>query len=69
MCIRDRTNVNPLVTKNHPYYFRVCFVESYQGEALARYVYEQLKEKKSGILLPDDDDQATACLLYTSRCV
>lgn len=54
------TNVNPLVTKNHPYYFRVCFVESYQGVALARYVYEQLKEKKSGLLIPEDDDQATA---------
>ncbi|MCQ4636149.1 ABC transporter substrate-binding protein [Anaerovorax odorimutans] len=54
------TNVNPLVTKNHPYYFRVCFVESYQGDALARYVYEQLKEKKTGILAPEDDDQATA---------
>lgn len=54
------TNVNPLVTKNHKYYFRVCFVESYQGEALARYVYEELKQKQVGILLPDDDDQAMA---------
>lgn len=54
------TNVNPLVTKNHEYYFRVCFVESYQGEALARYVYEELKQKQVGILLPDDDDQAMA---------
>lgn len=54
------TNVNPLVTKNHEYYFRVCFVDSYQGEALARYVYEELKEKQSGILLSQDDDQAIA---------
>lgn len=54
------TNVNPLVTKNHPYYFRVCFVETYQGEALARYVYENLKQEKSGLLVPEDDDQATA---------
>lgn len=54
------TNVNPLVTKNHSFYFRVCFVDSYQGVALARYVYEELNEKKSGILLPEKDDQAIA---------
>ncbi len=54
------TNVNPLVTKNHPYYYRVCFVDSYQGVAMARYVYEELRQKKTGILLPEEDDQAIA---------
>lgn len=54
------TNTNPLVTKNHPYYFRVCFVDTYQGVALARYVYEKLQQLKTGILLPEDDDQAIA---------
>lgn len=54
------TNTNPLVTKNHPYYFRVCFVDTYQGVALARYVCEQLQQTKTGILLPEDDDQAIA---------
>lgn len=54
------TNTNPLVTKNHPYYFRVCFVDTYQGVALARYVCEQLRQTKTGILLPEDDDQAIA---------
>lgn len=54
------TNTNPLVTKNHPYYFRVCFVDSYQGVALARYVYEELKQKKAGLLVPENDDQAIA---------
>lgn len=54
------TNINPLVTKNHPYYFRVCFVDSYQGVALARYVYEVLKQTKSALLVPENDDQAIA---------
>lgn len=54
------TNINPLVTSNHSYYFRVCFVESYQGEALARYVYEQRKEKKTGLMVPESDEQAEA---------
>lgn len=54
------TNINPLVTKNHPYYFRVCFVDSYQGEALARYVCDVRQEKRAGLLVPENDDQATA---------
>lgn len=54
------TNINPLVTKNHPYYFRVCFVDSYQGEAMARYVYEVLQQKTAGLLVPENNDQATA---------
>ena len=54
------TNTNPLVTSNHPYYFRVCFVESYQGEALARYVYEERNEKTSGIMVPENNDQAVS---------
>lgn len=54
------TNINPLVTKNHPYYFRVCFVDSYQGEAMARYVYEVLQQQTAGLLIPENDDQATA---------
>lgn len=54
------TNTNPLVTSNHSYYFRVCFVESYQGEALARYVYEHRGEKNSGILVPQNNDQAVS---------
>lgn len=52
------TNTNPLVTSNNPYYFRVCFVESYQGEALARYTFENLKQKKTAILIPEGHDQA-----------
>ncbi len=54
------TNTNPLITKNNPYYFRVSTVESYQAEAMARYVYEELGQKKAGILIPADDEQALA---------
>ncbi len=54
------TNTNPLVTKNHPYYFRVCFVDTYQAVALARYVVEHLQQTNAGIMLPEGDDQAMA---------
>ena len=54
------TNTNPLITKNNPYYFRVCAVDSYQAEAMARYVYEELDQKKAGILIPKENEQALA---------
>ena len=54
------TNTNPLVTSNNDYYFRVCYVDSNQGDILARYVLEDRKEKTAGILLPEDDDAALA---------
>ena len=54
------TNDNPLVTKNNPYYFRVCYVDSNQGDLLAKYVLEQKQETTAGVLIPNNDDVAMA---------
>ncbi len=54
------TNTNPLVTRNNPYYFRVCYVDSNQGDILANYVLEQKMETTAGVLLPEGDDFAMA---------
>ena len=54
------TNDNPLVTKNYPYYFRVCYVDSNQGDLLAKYVLEQKPETTAGVLIPNNDDVAMA---------
>ncbi|MGN0701620.1 MAG: ABC transporter substrate-binding protein [Lentihominibacter sp.] len=54
------TNTNPLVTRNNEYYYRVCYVDSNQGELLGRYVVEGKKENKAGVLLPEGDDAAQA---------
>lgn len=54
------TNDNPLVTKNYPYYFRVCYVDSNQGDLLAKYVLEQKQETPAGVLIPNNDDVAMA---------
>lgn len=54
------TNDNPLVTKNYPYYFRVCYVDSNQGDLLAKYVLEQKQETTAGVLMPNNDDVAMA---------
>lgn len=54
------TNINPLVTENYDYYFRVCHVDSNQGDMLAKYVLEHKKESVAGVLMPDGDDAAMA---------
>ena len=54
------TNDNPLVTKNYPYYFRVCYVDSNQGDLLAKYVLEQKQETTACVLIPYYDDVAMA---------
>lgn len=62
------TNTNPLVTRNNPYYYRVCYVTSNQGDLLARYVLEAEKKKTAGVLLPADDDVALAeATAFTNR--
>ena len=54
------TNTNPLVTRNNEYYYRVCYVDSNQGDLLARYVLEQKQETVAGVLKPKEDDAAMA---------
>jgi len=48
-CITDSAT-NPLVTQGKKYYFRMCFIDPFQGAAAARYVYEQLGVRKAAIL-------------------
>jgi len=54
------TNTNPIVTKTNPYYFRVCCIDSYEGEIAARFVNEQLQTTKVAILMKDNDDYSSA---------
>ena len=54
------TNTNPLVTSNNAYYFRICFVESFQGIALAKYTVEKLGINQAAVLMPRNDDRAQA---------
>ena len=53
------SNTNPLITRNNPYYYRVCYAESNQGDLLARYVLDK-KQKKAGVLAPEENDVALA---------
>ncbi|MBQ0079663.1 MAG: ABC transporter substrate-binding protein [Eubacterium sp.] len=62
------TNLNPLVTKNNDYYYRVCYVDSNQGDILARYILQSEGIETAGVLTPDDNDAALAMTsAFTSR--
>lgn len=44
------TSTNPLVTTNNDYYFRVCFIDPFQGKVMANYAFNKLKAKKVAII-------------------
>jgi branched-chain amino acid transport system substrate-binding protein len=47
------TNVNVTIDESgrlHPYMFRVCFIDAYQGYALADYAYKKMNARKAAFL-------------------
>jgi len=47
---------NPLVTLNNDYYFRVCFIDPFQGTVMANYAYNKLGAKKAAIIQEVSND-------------
>jgi branched-chain amino acid transport system substrate-binding protein len=47
---------NPLVTKGNEYYFRVCFIDPFQGTVMANYAVKDLKAKKAVIIREVSND-------------
>lgn len=47
---------NPLVTQNNDYYFRVCFIDPFQGKVMANYAYSKLNAKKVAIVREVSND-------------
>ncbi len=41
---------NPLVTKGKQYYFRVCFIDPFQGSVMAKYAFNTLHAKTAAII-------------------
>jgi branched-chain amino acid transport system substrate-binding protein len=55
---------NPKVTINdsgavHPFMFRACFIDPYQGKAAAFYAFQKLNKRKAGIFMTIDDPYST----------
>ncbi|MFA5576823.1 MAG: ABC transporter substrate-binding protein [Tissierellaceae bacterium] len=47
---------NPLVTLNNDYYFRVCFIDPFQGNVTANYAVNNLGAKKAAIIQEVSND-------------
>ncbi|MEA4987136.1 MAG: ABC transporter substrate-binding protein [Anaerovorax sp.] len=54
------TCTNPLVTSSSDFYFRACFVDSFQGNAAAKFVNESLGVSQAIVLKQTDNDYASA---------
>jgi branched-chain amino acid transport system substrate-binding protein len=49
---------NPLVTKGNEFYFRVCFIDPFQGTVMANYAFSKLNAKKAAIVQEVSNDYA-----------
>jgi branched-chain amino acid transport system substrate-binding protein len=47
---------NPLVTRGNDYYFRVCFIDPFQGTVMANYAFKELKARKAVIVREISND-------------
>ena len=47
---------NPLVTQGNPYYFRVCFIDPFQGTVMATYAHQNLGAKNAVIIREVSND-------------
>ena len=51
-------STNPAVTSVGDRIFRVCFIDPYQGEAMAHYAWESLGSRRVSVLVDDSSDYA-----------
>ena len=47
---------NPLVTKDNNYYFRVCFIDPFQGNVMANYAFNEVGAKKVALIIEKSND-------------
>lgn len=61
------TATNPLVTMGKEYVFRSCFIDPFQGEALAKYTYNELGIKKAAMLVDVAQDYSVGLANFYRR--
>jgi branched-chain amino acid transport system substrate-binding protein len=57
---------NPLVTKGNDYYFRVCFIDPFQGTVMANYAFKEVKAKKAIIIREVSNDYSVGLAKFFS---
>jgi branched-chain amino acid transport system substrate-binding protein len=55
---------NPLVTKGKKYYFRVCFIDPFQGAVMAKYAYKVLGARTACIIQDVAQDYSVGLSTY-----
>lgn len=55
---------NPLVTKGNDYYFRVAFIDPFQGNVMANYAYNEVGAKKVAFIIEKTNDYAVGLAKY-----
>ncbi len=61
------SSTNPRVTEVGDYIFRMCFIDPYQGEAMANYLTRDLGVKKAAILIDVKSDYSTGLAQFFER--
>lgn len=61
------TATSPLVTQNRRFIFRACFVDTLQGELLAKFAWEELKARKVAIMVDVAQDYVVGLANYFMR--
>lgn len=55
---------NPLVTQGNDWYFRVCFIDPFQGTVMAKYAFNELGAKKAAIIQEVSNDYAVGLATF-----
>ncbi|MDO5387723.1 MAG: ABC transporter substrate-binding protein [Clostridia bacterium] len=55
---------NPAVTEGNDNYFRVCFIDPYQGKAMANYAYNKLGAKTAAVTTEQGNDYSVGLAQY-----
>ncbi len=61
------SSTNERVTEVGDYIFRVCFIDSFQGEVLAKFAFDDLKAKKAAILKDIQQDYSVGLTESVTR--
>jgi branched-chain amino acid transport system substrate-binding protein len=61
------TATNPLVTQGKKYVFRVCFVDTFQGEAAAKFAFNHFKARRAAVLTDKSQDYCVGLAEYFKK--
>ena len=63
------TCTNPQVTQGNTHYFRICFLDPFQGTVLANFASDKFKAKKAYVLTKQGDDYSAGLGHYFTKAL